>query len=239
MKISGYLSRLVAVGAFLALSSALVNAAHQAGQAELTRVRGTVTIGGNAAKVGDTAGPGSVIKTGASSQADFNLGVNGPDITVSPDTTITVEELSFDDSGPSPVVSTKLNLQAGKVAGYVKKSSAQSTYTVVTPTTSAAIRGTTYQVTAEGDVYVWDGCVDVTWQGQRFSVCAGQHFDPRIGKVVPNTLPPVIPPRVQPPVSPIGPVIILSPTIPQSGTTPPPPTSPPPTGGEGQGCGAD
>jgi len=222
MKISGYLSRLAAVGAFLALSSALVNAAPQAGQAEVTRVRGTVTIGGNPAKVGDTAGPGSVIKTGADSQADFNLGVNGPDITVSPDTTITVEELSFDDAGPSPVATTKLKLEAGKVAGYVKKTSSQSTYTVVTPTTSAAIRGTTYLVTADGDVYVWEGCVSVTWQGKSFSVCAGQHFDPRIGKVVPNTLPPVIPPRVQAPVSPIGPVINLSPTVPKGGTTPPP-----------------
>lgn len=229
MKISGYLSRFAAVGAFLALSSALVNAAPQAGQAEVTRVRGTVTIGGNAAKVGDTAGPGSIIKTGPNSQADFNLGVNGPDITVSPDTTIKVEELSFDDAGPSPVVTTKLNLQAGKVAGYVKKSSSQSTYTVVTPTTSAAIRGTTYLVTAEGDVYVWDGCVNVTFEGKNFSVCAGQHFDPRIGKVVPNTLPPVIPPRVQAPVSPIGPVINLSPTVPKGGTTP--------NGGEGSTSG--
>ena len=233
MKISAYLSRCAALGAFLALSSALVHAAPQAGQAEVTRVSGTVTIGGNAAKVGDTAGPGSIIKTGASSQADFNLGVNGPDITVSADTTITVEELSFDDAGPSPVVSTKLNLQAGKVAGYVKKSSSQSTYTVVTPTTSAAIRGTTYLVTADGDVYVWDGCVDVTWQNMRLSVYAGQHFDPRIGKVVPNTLPAVIPPRVQAPVSPIGPVINLSPTIPTGGTTP---TQ---DGGEGSTSGED
>jgi hypothetical protein len=51
----------------------------------------------------------------------------------------------------------------------------------------------------------------VQFQDRRFAVCAGQHFDPRIGKVVPNPLPPVIPPRVQPPVIPVGPVINLSP----------------------------
>jgi len=177
----------------------------------VTRVRGTASIGNNPAKVGDVAGPGSIIKTGANSQLDLNLGLNGPDITVSADTTVSVDELSFDDAGPETVVTTKLNLQAGKVAGYVKKTSAQSSYTVVTPTTTAAIRGTTYLVTAEGDVYVWDGCVDVQFQDRRFAVCAGQHFDPRIGQVVPNPLPPVIPPRVQPPVIPVGPVINLSP----------------------------
>jgi FecR protein len=212
MKISGYLSRLMALGACLALTSTLVTAAPQPGQAEVTRVRGTASIGNNPAKVGDVAGPGSVIKTGPNSQLDLNLGLNGPDITVSADTTITVDELSFDDAGPETVVTTKLNLQAGKVAGYVKKTSSQSSYTVVTPTTTAAIRGTTYLVTSDGDVYVWDGCVDVQFQDRRFAVCAGQHFDPRIGQVVPNTLPPVIPPRVQPPVIPVGPVINLSPT---------------------------
>jgi len=217
MKISGYLSRLAAVGAFWALSSILVTAAPQAGKAEVTRVRGTATIGGSPAKVGDSAGPGAVIKTGPNSQLDLNLGSNGPDITITEDTTIAVEELSFDDAGPEMVVITKLNLQAGKVAGYVKKTSSQSSYSVVTPTTTAAIRGTTYMVTAEGDVYVWEGCVDVQFQGNRFAVCAGQHFDPRIGRVVPNPLPPVIPPRVQPPVTPIGPVINLSPTIPKAG----------------------
>jgi len=227
MKISGYLSRLALAGAFLALTSMLVSAAPQAGQVEVTRVRGTATLGNNPAKVGDTAGPGTVIKTGANSQLDLNLGVNGPDITISPDTTVTVDELTFDDAGPETVVTTKLNLQAGKVAGYVKKTSGQSSYTVVTPTTTAAIRGTTYLVTADGDVYVWDGCVDVSFQDRRFAVCAGQHFDPRIGKVVPNTLPPVIPPRVQPPVIPVGPVINLSPTQPKKGEAP--------TGGEGEG----
>ena len=75
-------------------------------------------------------------------------------------------------------------------------------------------------MTADGDVYVWDGCVDVSFQDRRFAVCAGQHFDPRIGKVVPNPLPPVIPPRVQPPVIPVGPVINLSPTQPKKGETP-------------------
>jgi hypothetical protein len=229
MKISGYLSRLAALGACLALTSTLVTAAPKPGQAEVTRVRGTASIGNNPAKVGDVAGPGSVIKTGANSQLDLNLGLNGPDITVSPDTTISVDELSFDDAGPETVVTTKLNLQAGKVAGYVKKTSAQSSYTVVTPTTTAAIRGTTYLVTAEGDVYVWDGCVDVQFQDRRFAVCAGQHFDPRIGQVVPNPLPPVIPPRVQPPVIPVGPVINLSPVQGSGGAS---------SGGSSEGEGA-
>ena len=133
---------------------------------------------------------------------------------------MTFEELSFDNSGPDTVVATKLSVQQGRVAGYVKKSSSQSTYTVVTPTTTAAIRGTTYMVDADGSVWVWDGCVEVTYRDPttgtltRFNVCGGQRFDPRIPGVVINDLPNPVPPQVRPPVTPIGPVIILSPSKP-------------------------
>lgn len=221
MKISGILPRLAVLSASFALTSALVMAAPQAGQAEVTHVKGSATLGDNPAKVGDLAGPGTVVKTGASSTIDLNLGVNGPVATLGPNSSVKIEELTFDDSGPSTVVNTKLNLQSGKVSGYVKKTSKESTYTIVTPTTTAAIRGTTYLVTADGDVYVWEGCVDVVFRDERFVVCAGQHFDPRIGRIVPNPLPPVIPPQTQPPVSPVGPVINLSPTLPQQGSSKP------------------
>ncbi len=217
MKISGILSRFVVAGAALAFSTGLVSAAPTAGKAEVTAIKGTVTIGNQPAKVGDQVGIGTQIVTGAGSSAELDLGQNGPSLQIQQGATVILDELSFDDAGPEVVVNTKINLQAGKVAGYVKKTSSQSTYTVVTPTTTAAIRGTTYMVSAEGDVYVWDGCVDVQSGGVRYNVCAGQHFDPRIPGVVPNPLPTPLPPRVQPPVSPVGPIINLSPVKPEGG----------------------
>jgi len=217
MKISGILSRYVVAGAALAFSMGLVSAAPAAGKAEVTAIKGTVTIGGQPAKVGDQVGTGTTIVTSAASSAELDLGQNGPSLQIQQGSTVTLDELSFDDAGPEVVVNTKINLQAGKLAGYVKKTSSQSTYTVVTPTTTAAIRGTTYLVTSEGDVYVWDGCVDVMFHDFRYNVCAGQHFNPRIPGVVPNNLPTPLPPRVQPPVSPVGPVVNLSPVKPEAG----------------------
>jgi hypothetical protein len=221
MKISGILSRFVVAGAALAFSTGLVSAAPTAGKAEVTAIKGTVTIGNQPAKVGDQVGIGTQIVTGAGSSAELDLGPNGPSLQIQQGATVILDELSFDDAGPEVVANTKINLQAGKVAGYVKKTSFQSTYTVVTPTTTAAIRGTTYMVAAEGDVYVWDGCVDVRFGGARYNVCAGQHFDPRIPGVVPNTLPTPLPPRAQSAVSPVGPIINLSPVKPEAGAPTP------------------
>jgi len=230
MKIFGLISRLAVFGSALALTSNLVSAAPQPGKAEVTLVRGTVTLNDKEAHVGDLAGPGSTITTGPRSAADLFLGINGPSVQVQENAKLSFEELSFDDSGPDTVVTTKVKLEKGKIAGYVKKSSSQSTYTVTTPTTTAAIRGTTYLVDADGNVWVWDGCVDVvfhdpsTGSDTRFNVCAGQRFDPKVPGVVVNELPNPHPPQVRPPVSPVGPVINISPSKPGTPVVVPPPS---------------
>lgn len=225
MKISGIISRLALLGSAFALSSTLAIAAPQPGKAEVTLARGTVTLNDKEAHVGDSAGPGSVITTGAKSAADLFLGINGPTVQIQENAKITFEELSFDDAGPETVVNTKVKLEKGKIAGYVKKTSSQSTYTISTPTTTAAIRGTTYLVDADGNVWVWDGCVDVVYHdpstggATHFNVCAGQAFNAKILSVVVNDLPSPVPPLVRPPVTPVGPVINLSPSKPGSSTT--------------------
>ena len=63
--------------------------------------------------------------------------------------------------------------------------SSQSSYVVQTPSSTAAIRGTTFTTYANGAVLVFDGCVDVvmvdpvTKREARYGVCAGQMFDQR------------------------------------------------------------
>jgi hypothetical protein len=226
MKISGIISRLASLGCAFALSSNIAFAAPQPGTAKVTSAKGSVTVNGQPAKVADTFGPGGSIVTGPGSHADVYLGVNGPTVQVNQNTKVTFEQLSYDDAGPEVIVETKLALEQGTVAGYVKKTSSQSTYSVTTPTTTAAIRGTTYLVDADGNVWVWDGCVEVQFRDtsgslSKFNVCAGQKFDARLGTVVLNDKPSPVPPQVRPPVTPVGPVINLSPSKPREGQAAP------------------
>lgn len=108
------------------------------------------------------------------------------------------------------------------MAGYVKKTSSQSSYIVKGSTVTAVIRSSEYQVTDNGIVAVWSGCVTVSYRGASYEVCGGQMFDPAAASVVANTLPlpvgmpsavqqsanvkvsvPVIPTRPQPVASPV------------------------------------
>jgi len=75
------------------------------------------------------------------------------------------------------------------VAGYVKKTSSQSSYIVKGSTVTAVIRTSEYQVTDNGTVAVWSGCVTVSYRGASYEVCGGQMFDPSAASVVANTLP--------------------------------------------------
>ena len=221
--------RFAIVGVALALSAQLARA--DAGKAEVTAVRGTASINGAAAKRGDTATSGAAIVTGNRSSLDLYLDVNGPNISIGEDSSVTLDELTADTTGPAPVITTKVTLKEGRVSGYVKKSADQSVYTISTPTITAAVRGTKYMVTADGHLYVWEGCVDVIFLGvaggddrfknTHFQVCAGQSFDPNIPGVVANPLPepPIaIAPRLN--VPPVGPERPVSPVQPGPASTP-------------------
>ena len=231
MKTFGSFSRLVGLCASSALASAIALAAPQTGSAQVREVRGSVMLDSAAAKVGDSAKPGSTIFTGTDSKAALFLGVNGPDVNVLENSRLSIDELSFDDAGVETVVSTRLGLKEGKIQGNVKKTSSQSSYLVTTPTTTAAIRGTVYSVTAKGEVYVWDGCVDVayrdpaTGRSSSFNVCQGQMFDPSIPGVVdipPGTPKPPFVNVVPPTQLPVGPYPVISPIK----TSSPPPPAP-------------
>lgn len=220
MKIPVSLTRFAWVGIVLALSTQLLRA--EPGRAEVTAVRGSASINGTDAKKGDTAGPGAEVITGAASELSLYLDVNGPTLVVGASTKVTFEELSADTSGPEAIINTKLKLDEGRITGFVKKTSDQSTYMIVTPTTTASVRGTKYMMTADGYVYVWEGCVEVIYlpDNTRFLVCAGQAFDPTIPGIIANPLPePPAGTARKPIVPPVGPERPLSPI--QAGQGPP------------------
>jgi hypothetical protein len=149
-----------------------------------------VTVNSEPATVGYIAKPGAQITTGSQSLAKLFLGENGPDLLLDENSNLSVDDLTFDNGGPEPVISTRLNIKQGSVSGKVKKSSSQSQYVVNAPNTTAAIRGTVYTETSAGVVYVFEGSVDVTWtdpatgRPANFNVSAGQMFDPSIPGVV-------------------------------------------------------
>jgi hypothetical protein len=115
------------------------------------------------------------------------------------------------------------------VAGFVKKTSSQSSYIVKGPTVTAVVRTSEYQITDNGTVAVWSGCVTVSYRGASYEVCGGQMFDPAAASVVANTLllPVGMPSALQQSAS-----VKVTPVVP---TRPEPVASPVKTGGSNGG----
>jgi hypothetical protein len=229
MKKIGISSRFASLCAITAIMAGSSLSAAETGKAELTGVKGSVKVDGQSAAVGEVVKPGQKIETGAGAQANLYLADNGPTVVVLPDSSISFDELSFDKSGAEPVITTKINLKVGTVAGFVKKTSSQSSYIVKGPTVTAVIRTSEYQITDNGTVAVWSGCVTVSYRGVSYEVCGGQMFDPAAASVVANTLvlPVGMPSAVQQSAN-----ATVNPVVP---TRPAPVASPVTTGGSNGG----
>jgi hypothetical protein len=195
MNLSRPVSKLTASA--LALAAACIftavsaQAAPQEGKAEVRAVRGTATYtepGGNQAiplKVGAVLKQGSTIKTGANSQVDLFLGVNGPVLRVDASSELGLDKLTFENTGIETVVETQLNLKAGNIIGKVKPLAAASRYEVKTANGVAGIRGTAFNIFANGVIHVVEGSIVVVYinpitlqASEPVTVNAGQTFVP-------------------------------------------------------------
>lgn len=87
-------------------------------------------------------------------------------------TALGIDKLSAMQTGSDLVTDTQLDLKAGRITGNVKKMSAASKYEIKLPNGVAGIRGTVYDVTADGRVRVLIGQVVLAW------------VDPKTGNVV-------------------------------------------------------
>jgi hypothetical protein len=141
-----------AVASLCVANSALAQGMTQ-GKGVVRSIRGTAsysTPGGSTQplKVGATLPAGTTIQAGSESTVDVFLGINGPTLRVTADTTVSLDNLSYTGSGDDAVIETKLNLEDGRILGEVRKLSAASKYEIKTPTGVAGIRGTKYDIRA-------------------------------------------------------------------------------------------
>jgi hypothetical protein len=195
MKRFGRFSKII-VGA-LALGVLLSASAVQAsvGKAVVRAVRGSADFSSGdgqwkVLKVGRNLRPGAIIRTHAESEVDLFLGVNGPVVRVTENTQLGLDALTYQEVGDDiPVINTRLDLEAGRILGNVKKMAAASKYEVETPNGVAGIRGTEYDISADGTIRVISGTVVFNFQppGAQIStqiINAGQAFDPNTGQVI-------------------------------------------------------
>lgn len=183
MKQVGLLSKLlacvVALGAMLVAESAQA----AAGKAVVRAVRGSADYSDGSGswkkmKVGVTLKQGAMIRTAAESSVDLFLDQNGPVVRVTEKSELGLDRLTFEKTGVETVVDTGLNLKDGRILGNVQKLAQTSKYEVKTPNGVAGIRGTEYDISANGRVLVITGSVVVVAGGQTHVVNAGETFDP-------------------------------------------------------------
>lgn len=169
MRPVGALSKILgfalAVAAFCSTIS--VEAAQR--QAVVRGVRGTANYSTDAGanwkklNVGMRLNQNSVIRTAPGSTVDLFLGDNGPVVRVTESTTMGIDRLTYEAMGNETVIETQLDLRNGRILGNVKKLAAASKYEVKTPQGVAGIRGTRYDIRADGTVTVIEGTVLVVY----------------------------------------------------------------------------
>jgi hypothetical protein len=206
MKLAGCFSKLVASGIALGAVLAVCTAQAASGRAVVQSVRGTASYaeqGGEwkPLKTGQALAPGATLKTGIDGQVDLYLGENGPNVHLFDSTTLGLDRLNIERTGTEAVTETQLNLTAGTIRGEVRKLSAASKYEVKTPNAVVGVRGTKYQISANGVVHILEGSVVVvyinpsTQQMSTHTVNAGQTFVPPVNPGAPAATPTVRPTR--------------------------------------------
>ena len=137
----------------------------QIGKAEVRAIRGTAKYATTKTaqfvplKVGTVLRPGAIIQTGPESNVDLFLDKNGPVVRVTSNSTLSLEKLTWMATGAETIIDTQLNLRAGRILGNVRKLAAASKYEITTPTGIAGIRGTEYDISADGTITVISGVV--------------------------------------------------------------------------------
>jgi hypothetical protein len=114
-------------------------------------------------KAGTSLSAGATITTSAQSHVDVYLGINGPTIRITEDSTVGIDKLTYTDTGADAVIETQLNLKKGTLMGSVRKLAAASRYEIKTPSGVAGIRGTDYVITDKMLLFILRGLGHVAY----------------------------------------------------------------------------
>jgi len=194
--VSGTMARL-GVGAVLFALASVAHAAVEKGTAKVLAVQGSaeISVDGNqwkALRRGEALHEGAWIRTSSSSATDLDLGRNGSQLRIMPNSTVALSALTYEDTGVETVINTQIDLRSGRVIGNVHKLSAASKYEVKSPKAVATVRGTRYDFQADGRLVVAEGSVVVVAYRDDGStitrvVNANEMFTPVSGIVTPAT----------------------------------------------------
>jgi hypothetical protein len=104
------------------------------------------------------------------------------------DTVLAIDKLTIANTGVDAVSDTELDLRQGTIFGNVKKLSAASQYLIKTPNGIAGIRGTTFIISANGDITVISGSLVASHVGPNGQVTTvvlgpGDQYNPATGQV--------------------------------------------------------
>ncbi|GEM_PF-2061853 len=172
MKYTGRLMNHLAVfGIAMATACSLSTANAQVtkqGTAHVRSVEGSAkySTGGGAwlsLKAGTALQAGATVSTAANSHVDVYLGINGPTIRITEDSTVGIDKLTYTDTGADAVIETQLNLKKGVLMGSVRKLAAASRYEIKTPAGVAGIRGTDYVITDKCALFILRGLGHVAY----------------------------------------------------------------------------
>ena len=182
----------VGMGVFVCVAFiSVAQAQTQQGKATVTAIKGSAeySTGGSymPLKVGTVLRSGSSIRTSGGSSVDLALGKNNGVMRVTEGTTLALDKLTYTETGADVVIETQVDLKEGRLLGNAsRKMSPASKYEVKTPAGVAGIRGTKYDIRANGRVIVCDD--KVYWvhyaaggQPTPYVVNGGSQFEPGVG----------------------------------------------------------
>ena len=113
-------------------------------------------------QTGEMLKSGAVVKTGAKSRADLFLGINGSMLRLAANTELKFTRLAIEESPIESIAQTEMELISGRVIGNVRKLPMGSSYVIKTPMGVADIKGTVYDINADGELIVLSGKVRYT-----------------------------------------------------------------------------
>ena len=121
---------------------------------------------------------GAVVKTGAKARADLFLGINGSLLRLDADTELKFNRLAIKVSPIEHMAETEMELRSGRVIGNVRKLPMGSSYVLNTPKGVADVKGTVYDINADGELIVVSGKVNYTDNatGKEVLIASGEKY---------------------------------------------------------------